>query len=100
MIMLNFLTLESHNKSLSTSAMWIMFIIGLICIGIIFIVFFLFKRKLRKERSLINEQFLFKPKKVTYQVFHFWNKALYIFLMFCATVGAIVLLSVSISSMF
>ncbi|WP_425381648.1 hypothetical protein [Spiroplasma endosymbiont of Polydrusus pterygomalis] len=98
--MLNFLTLESHNKNLSTSAMWIMFIIGLLCVGIIFLVFFLFKRKLYKERSMINEQFLLKPKKVTYQVFSFWNKVLYIFLIFCATIGAIVLLSVSISSMF
>lgn len=98
--MLNFLTLESHNKNLSTSAMWIMFIIGLVCVGIVFFVFFLFKRKLYKERSMINEQFLLKPKKVTYQVFSFWNKVLYIFLIFCATIGAIVLLSVSISSMF
>lgn len=98
--MLNFLSLESHNKNLSTSAMWIMFIIGLVCVGIVFIVFFLFKNKLSKERSMINEQFLFKPKKVTYQVFSFWNKVLYIFLIFCATIGAIVLLSVSITSMF
>ncbi len=98
--MLNFLTLESHNKNLSTLVMWIMFIIGLVCVGIIFLVFFLFKRKLYKERSMINEQFLLKPKKVTYQVFSFWNKVLYIFLIFCATIGAIVLLSVSISSMF
>ena len=98
--MLNFLTLESQNKSLSTSGMWIMFIIGLICIGIIFLLIFLFKRKLHKERCMINEQFLFKPKKVTYQVFHFWNKALYIFLIFCAIIAVIVLLSVSISSMF
>lgn len=98
--MFSFLTLESHNKSLPTLAMWIMFFIGLVCIGIIFLVFFLFKRKLRNERSMIDEQFLFRPKKMTHQVFHFWNKVLYIFLIFCATIGAIVLLSVSISSMF
>lgn len=98
--MFNFLTLESHNKNLTTPAMWIMFIFGLVCVGIIFLVFFLFKRKLCKERSMINEQFLLKPKKVTYQVFSFWSKVLYIFLIFCATIGAIVLLSVSISSMF
>ena len=98
--MLSFLTLELHNRNLPTLAMWIMFFIGLVCIGIFFLVSFLFKRKLRNERSMINEQFLFKPKKITNQVFQFWNKVIYIFLIFCAIVGAIILLSVSISSMF
>lgn len=95
-----FLAWDSHNKSLSTLAMWIMFVIGLVCIGILFVVFFLFRKKQRQERRMINEQFLFKSKKVTYQIFHFWTNTLYIFLMFCATIAAIVLLSVSISAMF
>lgn len=95
-----FLALDSHNKNLSTPAMWIMFVIGLSCVGIGFAVFFLFKKKLQRERNMINEQFLLKPKKVTYQVFYFWNNVLYIFLMFVTFIAALVLLIISITSMF
>lgn len=86
--------LAASNKTTST----IMLVIGILCLLLAFFVIFLYKRKISKEKNN-TESFRIKETQTKYKIFHFWGQILYIFIIFTGFVGAIILITIGISSL-
>lgn len=89
---MNILVVE--NKNIKT----VMLIIGIVCLLLSFFVIFLYQRKIKREKNN-KETFAIKETQAKYKIFHFWNHILYLFIIFTLFVGAVIFMTIGISSL-
>lgn len=76
----------------------VMLILGLVCLILGFLVIFLYRKKITKERKY-QEEFKLKEIQTKYKIFYFWGHIAYVLIIFSSFIGSIVFLSIFFGSL-
>lgn len=91
--------LLSRIENLSLDLQIIFLAIGVLALFFVFLMIFLYRKKLKKESDSKNN-FQMSETKVKYQIFYFWGHVIYLLIIFTSFIISFIFLTIFIGSFF